>query len=350
MSNERGNILFRKNVPVLVAIVLGVALTTNAVVLQFHTKDYGRKQGNVTAPAVQDFTSNLIGFEEVPSITTAAKGQAYFHLSTDGNSLGYKLVVSEIQNVTQAHIHLGAKGQNGEVVAWLYPSTPPPISIPGRFDGILGESTITSTNLVGSLAGQSLSTLIDRIVAGEAYVNVHTERAPSGEIRGQIVIRDANTVIIPLTSKIMGTITATTNNNMSIQTTDRVITVIQDANTVLATGDLGPTAQLAVGGAVQVDFDPATFIASKIELEKPEDLTMYQATTSVEGTIETVSGIYVIVKNPSGEPVLVEVLSGTVLQFEDGTPASRTDLKPGAVIEAFVRTGIRWAIRVEIKR
>jgi hypothetical protein len=85
-----------------------------------------------------------------------------------------------------AHIHLGPVGETGPVVVWLYPDGPPPQEIPGRFDGVLAEGTITSENLVGPLAGATLADLIDEIQAGNAYVNVHTVQNPPGEIRGQI--------------------------------------------------------------------------------------------------------------------------------------------------------------------
>ena len=57
--------------------------------------------------------------------------------------------------------------------------------------------SITAGNLVGPLAGQPLSALVDAIEAGNAYVNVHTNDGvpptntgpgdfPAGEIRGQL--------------------------------------------------------------------------------------------------------------------------------------------------------------------
>jgi hypothetical protein len=57
----------------------------------------------------------------------------------------------------------------------------------GRFDGILVEGNITQANLTGPLAGVPLSALIDNMMAGKTYVNVHTTQNPAGEIRGQIM-------------------------------------------------------------------------------------------------------------------------------------------------------------------
>jgi hypothetical protein len=40
--------------------------------------------------------------------------------------------------------------------------------------------------LIGPLAGQPFSALLNQMQAGNTYVNVHTVQNPAGEIRGQI--------------------------------------------------------------------------------------------------------------------------------------------------------------------
>jgi hypothetical protein len=132
------------------------------------------------------FVAHLSGSEEVPVADTRAQGQAIFKISKDGASIDYKVIASNIENITMAHIHLAAVGVNGPVVVWLYPNAPPAQLIPGRQNGVLAEGTITSSNLVGPLAGQDLDALIGAIMAGNTYVNVHTSQFPGGEIRGQI--------------------------------------------------------------------------------------------------------------------------------------------------------------------
>ncbi|KCZ70398.1 CHRD domain-containing protein [Candidatus Methanoperedens nitroreducens] len=142
-----------------------------------------------SAPPASDdrnFAAHLLGNEEVPPVDTLAQGRATFRLNEDGTELSYRLNVSNIEDVSMAHIHLGAAGMNGPVVAWLYPGEPQPAVIPGRFDGVLAEGTITADNLVGPLEGQSLKALMDVMRAGETYANVHTEQNPEGEVRGQI--------------------------------------------------------------------------------------------------------------------------------------------------------------------
>ena len=132
--------------------------------------------------------THLTGDAERPTPNDSqAQGQAIFNINEDGSAIHFKLMVANIENVTQSHIHCCAgTDANAGIVVWLYPSAPPLELIPGRSQGVLAEGTITAASLVGSLAGQPLSVLLDRITSGLAYVNVHTLQFPPGEIRGQI--------------------------------------------------------------------------------------------------------------------------------------------------------------------
>jgi hypothetical protein len=134
------------------------------------------------------------GSLEVPARDTQGQGQAIFQLSEDGLSLDFRLNVSNIENVVASHIHVGAPAVNGPVVAFLYGNAPP---AGGRQDGVLSTGTITAADLVGPLAGQPLSVLVDEMRGGNTYVNVHTNDGvaaintgpgdfPGGEIRGNI--------------------------------------------------------------------------------------------------------------------------------------------------------------------
>jgi hypothetical protein len=68
----------------------------------------------------------------------------------------------------------------------LPPAAPPPQLIEGRSSGVLGEGVITDASLVGPLAGMTLEDLLEEIMEGNAYVNVHTQQIGAGEIRGQL--------------------------------------------------------------------------------------------------------------------------------------------------------------------
>ncbi|MFB3924838.1 MAG: CHRD domain-containing protein [Syntrophales bacterium] len=132
--------------------------------------------------AESNFTAKLSGKEVVPPVKTKARGEAKFQLAKDGNAMSYQLTVKNIENVTAAHIHSGAKGTNGPPVVNLF--TGPKKE--GKFSGKLSEGTITADNLAGSLKGKTIGDLVQMIRAGNAYVNVHTDKYPDGEIRGQI--------------------------------------------------------------------------------------------------------------------------------------------------------------------
>lgn len=132
--------------------------------------------------AEKDFSAKLAGKDEVPSVKTKANGKVKIKLSEDGTSLNYKLEVKNIVNVNAAHIHRGMKGKNGPPVVNLF--TGPKKE--GKFSGSLSEGTITDKDLSGDLMGKTLNDLVQLIKAGDAYVNVHTDAHPDGEIRGQL--------------------------------------------------------------------------------------------------------------------------------------------------------------------
>lgn len=129
-----------------------------------------------------------------------ARGNAVFQVSRDGGSVTFRLIVANIENVTMAHIHLGASGANGPPIVWLYPSVDARAPAPaagGRTQGVIGTGEFAATDFVGPLAGATMAELIEVLRAGNAYVNVHTSDGaeppdtgpgdfPGGEIRGQI--------------------------------------------------------------------------------------------------------------------------------------------------------------------
>jgi len=115
-----------------------------------------------------------------------ASGKATFELDKGGTALHYKLTVSNIEDASMAHIHLAPPGKDGPPAVWLYPPGPPPVLKEGKFEGTLAEGDIKAESFLGDLKGKPLSALIEKIDAGEAYVNVHTKGKPGGEVRGQI--------------------------------------------------------------------------------------------------------------------------------------------------------------------
>ncbi len=130
----------------------------------------------------RNFRAHLSSDQEVPPRESMATGQAIFQLSKDGETLSYKLIVANIEDVRMAHIHMAPAGSNAGFVVWLYSGE----TILGTTNGILAEGEITAADLVGDLAGMELKDLVDAMEWGNTYVNVHTVMYGGGEIRGQI--------------------------------------------------------------------------------------------------------------------------------------------------------------------
>ncbi|HEX6735894.1 MAG TPA: CHRD domain-containing protein [Azonexus sp.] len=106
---------------------------------------------------------NLSGAEEVPPVASQGKGSGEIAVTADGMVSG--MITVSGMTPTVAHIHDGAKGQNGPVLIKL-------------------ERTATGFALP---AGAKFSPeQMARFKAGNTYVNVHSEAFPPGEIRGQL--------------------------------------------------------------------------------------------------------------------------------------------------------------------
>ena len=140
------------------------------------------------------FAARMNGFEEVPSISTAGHGRLWIRVSRDEQVIEYKLSYSGLSSaVTQAHIHFGQPHTNGGVMVILCQSAAAPDAptvAPMCVDEGMVAGTITAERVVGPAeqgigAGQ-IREFIRALRARAAYVNVHTERVPLGEIRGQI--------------------------------------------------------------------------------------------------------------------------------------------------------------------
>ena len=105
----------------------------------------------------------LSGAEEVPALSVPGTGSGSFRVASDGTITG-SVTTKDVAG-TMAHIHRGAKGQNG------------PIVVP------LDKNGDTYTVPAGrKLTPQQM----DDLKAGNLYVNVHTNRNKGGEVRGQL--------------------------------------------------------------------------------------------------------------------------------------------------------------------
>ncbi len=128
------------------------------------------------------FAATLTGGAQVPAIESDASGSATFDVDETTGIISYRIDVANGTGIVQAHIHIGASDENGPVVAFLFGAADPAVDV----DGELIEGSLTADDLINDLDGAPLSDLVDALIAGNAYVNVHSEANASGEVRGQI--------------------------------------------------------------------------------------------------------------------------------------------------------------------
>jgi glucose/arabinose dehydrogenase len=139
------------------------------------------------------FNARLDGREEVPTVDTTAGAVADFELNSDGTLAFTVRATAHIENATQAHIHLGARTQNGPIVAFLLPLNPAGVD----FDAgdTIGQGTLDDADVIERPGFDgTVAALVSRIRQGRTYVNLHTLAFPGGEIRGHHVIVDEKPV------------------------------------------------------------------------------------------------------------------------------------------------------------
>jgi hypothetical protein len=144
----------------------------------------------------RNISERLMGFQEVPAVSTGASGKFEARIGRFSDEIRYELSYRDLEgSVTQAHIHLGQERVNGGISVWLCgnpsPTVTPPAGTqmcppaPATITGTLEPDDVVGPTGQGIDAGQ-FDELLDAIDAGVTYANVHSSRFPGGEIRGQL--------------------------------------------------------------------------------------------------------------------------------------------------------------------
>jgi hypothetical protein len=127
----------------------------------------------------------LGGGEEVPALLTGAVAIADLVIDTEARTIAVEIRVFNIPTATTAgHIHVGPKGVAGPVVV--------DFPIPRDRVGDMNLNFTVNTSALRPNPGIGINTMddvIQAIVGGGAYVNIHTATFPAGEIRGQIALK-----------------------------------------------------------------------------------------------------------------------------------------------------------------
>ncbi len=136
--------------------------------------------------------ASLDGSQSVPPATSNGQGAAWAILKVSQGasvtsfagpipSMTFRVTYTDLDSTfTDAHFHLGAAGTNGPVV---FPITT-------DFIGNTGQGYWTSIP----------DSLVDAMLSGDIYINIHSKAYPAGEIRGQLERADGVPFSISLSS------------------------------------------------------------------------------------------------------------------------------------------------------
>lgn len=163
--------------------ITGAALTPQVIesflkgeyYINVHTDSFptGEIRGQFRPEVEETFVARMNGQEQVPPTASTGRGLALFQLSMDKQLLRFHVInIGLTGNTFTVDLHEGTPGSNGPV---LFDLTPFAINLSNSYVvGTVDSSDATFDGLVNSL------------ISGNAYVDVHTDSSLNGEIRGQL--------------------------------------------------------------------------------------------------------------------------------------------------------------------
>jgi hypothetical protein len=144
----------------------------------------------------------LIPANEVPSVSSDARGRFRATIDRENQTISYEVSYEGLEAApTQAHIHFGQRHTMGGVSVFLcgnapavppapFPTPPACPDSPATITGVLTAANVVGPNSQGiapSLNGvNEFDELVEAILSGNTYANVHSAKFQSGEVRGQI--------------------------------------------------------------------------------------------------------------------------------------------------------------------
>jgi hypothetical protein len=142
----------------------------------------GEIRGQLEVPTLAaEFDDN----QEMPPVQVGslATGVGLFTLTPDGLRFNITIDTEKLTGpITNAHFHNAPPGAAGNVVRTI-------------FDDLVGN--VASGIWTATDPEPLTPELIDELLAGNIYVNVHTQANPPGEIRGQIVTPSLGAAVLP---------------------------------------------------------------------------------------------------------------------------------------------------------
>jgi CHRD domain-containing protein len=129
-------------------------------------------------PPATTLSAVLSATQEVPPTTSTAAGTATVTVDAAKTTIIVTMNTTGLTNVTASHIHFGKAGANGGVLFSLF-------AAPATFTSPLIK-TLTSADFTATTGVATFAEAVDAILAGNTYINVHTQVNTGGEIRGQV--------------------------------------------------------------------------------------------------------------------------------------------------------------------
>ena len=148
-----------------------------------------------TTPTAEKFRATLNGANEKPTARTTP-GTAVAEVTFRRDTLAWQVTMSNMTNVTAAHIHIGDANTAGGILLGLTPGTSGVNN--NKLEGFITRATFAAPGSPNQAV--TFDNLLDMMRNGnQVYVNVHTNNTandptnntgpgdfPAGEIRGQI--------------------------------------------------------------------------------------------------------------------------------------------------------------------
>ena len=157
---------------------------------------------------VNTFRARLRGLNEVPPVATQATGSFTATLSSDGSTLSYTVTYKNLNaQILFSHIHFGFPKEAAGIMVFLcgpaagamggppagFPNPPAcPDTTSGTVSGMVTAANVIGPNSQGITPGTDFAKVVQALREGAAYVNVHSTRSPSGEIRGPVQAGDGD--------------------------------------------------------------------------------------------------------------------------------------------------------------
>jgi len=169
-----------------------VRLDGTAFTNQGDCVSYGAQGGEL----LYVFTTELKGTNENPPVTTSGTGTATVTWNTATDEMSVEIAFSGLgAGTTASHIHCCAVPPANAGVATQVPRfTGFPVGVmSGTYSHTFDMTDPASYNPAfvtanGGTAASAESTLLAGLLAGQAYLNIHTTANPGGEIRGVLTL------------------------------------------------------------------------------------------------------------------------------------------------------------------